>query len=77
MNQLIQNDIIKIETSLDSKQEIKLRLRNLFLNYCEIAVEKADVFITQTALIQMFRDAKIINQSLTAIEVNISIQKTL
>lgn len=48
------------------------------MNYCDYNVEKAEVFITQTQLLTMFKDARIITAAgLSQNDLCVAIQKVL
>ena len=50
---------IRLQQAVETKKEIKTRLKHLFMNYCDFNYETATPFISQTSFQKLVRDARI------------------
>ena len=50
---------IRQQQAVETKKEIKTRLKQLFMNYCDFNYDTAAPFISQTSFQKLVKDARI------------------
>ena len=54
-----------------------MRLKQLFLNYCDFQVETGTIFISYSSFLKIVKEANLMDKKITTNEVSILMSKTL